>query len=131
MYDLYCFMRSLSLVRTKLNPSTFIVHKFKQRRPLKHRVISIGKQRRNDVFTSSNQYLKYVTLSTFLLPTDEKIHVCDICGKAFKTKLSLYLHIKRHIGKNSICEICGKGFISPYWLKRHHREEHEGRCTHV
>lgn len=46
--------------------------------------------------------------------------VCDICGKSYKTKSALSLHINVHTQKNAHeCNICGRGFTQRGALVRH------------
>lgn len=40
------------------------------------------------------------------IPTD----TCDICGKGFRSKTSLSLHILMHKDADMPCEICGKRY---------------------
>lgn len=44
-------------------------------------------------------------------PTD----TCDICGKGFKSKANLQLHILMHKDAQLPCEICGKKYRTKYW----------------
>lgn len=46
--------------------------------------------------------------------------MCDICGKSYKTKSALSLHINVHTRKNAYeCNICGRGFTQRGALVRH------------
>ncbi|KAI5630924.1 hypothetical protein NE865_16358 [Phthorimaea operculella] len=59
---------------------------------------------------------------------------CLTCGKCFRRRANLALHIKTHYGiKNYKCEVCEKRFITRQKLAEHHNT-HTGRapikCTH-
>nr|CAD7443319.1 unnamed protein product [Timema bartmani] len=72
-------------------------------------------------------------LKTHLIITDESNNVglksiksktpqllCQICGKTLLSKMSLYMHMKRHEGNlKFICEICGKTLCDPQTISAH------------
>lgn len=51
------------------------------------------------------------------IPTE----TCDICGKGFKSKANLHLHVLTHTDAQIPCEICGKKYRTKMRLKRHMR----------
>ena len=43
---------------------------------------------------------------------DEKQHICEICGKRFKSKYYLIVHNRIHSGENLYdCDKCDKNFL--------------------
>lgn len=49
------------------------------------------------------------------------LETCDICGKGFKSKANLQLHVLTHTDAQIPCEICGKKYRTKMRLKRHMR----------
>ena len=50
--------------------------------------------------------------------------VCEICGKAFESKLLKQQHVRRHSLPRQDCDICGTSFSSKLNLHRHMNEQH-------
>lgn len=63
------------------------------------------------------QHLWVHLQSHSLIPTE----TCDICGKGFKSKANLQLHVLTHTDAQIPCEICGKKYRTKMRLKRHMR----------
>ncbi|XP_052859862.1 transcription factor grauzone-like [Anopheles cruzii] len=83
---------------------------------------------------SNNQSLK---VHIAQMHGDDGNHICDTCGKVFRTKAAMERHIKEHLGLELVermqCEYCKKWFNGKYNLKKHirflHNEEgQEFRC---
>lgn len=56
------------------------------------------------------------------MQTEEKSHLCEICGKSFRLDGSLKKHIKRHYSDyNFECYLCKHGRLSLYSLHKHMR----------
>ena len=49
-----------------------------------------------------------------------KLHVCETCGKGYKTRSALKEHVQTHSGKPAfLCRICGKGLKNDSCYRRH------------
>ena len=47
-------------------------------------------------------------------------HVCETCGRGYKSAALLRYHVNRHRGvRPYVCEVCGKGFTAPGTLHNH------------
>lgn len=53
----------------------------------------------------------------------KKQFTCPDCPRSFPTKADLVGHINTHkdIPKKHICDVCGRGFKTPFLLKQHKR----------
>uniref|UniRef100_A0A182T9L9 Transcription factor grauzone n=1 Tax=Anopheles maculatus TaxID=74869 RepID=A0A182T9L9_9DIPT len=89
---------------------------------------------------SNNQSLK---VHIAQMHSDDGNHICDTCGKVFRTKLAMERHINEHQGLDMVerlqCEYCKKWFSGKYNLNKHIRFLHmqDGQvfpcdiCQHV
>uniref|UniRef100_A0A182VX46 THAP-type domain-containing protein n=1 Tax=Anopheles minimus TaxID=112268 RepID=A0A182VX46_9DIPT len=60
--------------------------------------------------------------------TDPPLHICEICGNAFKTLNRLNAHIKLHSSaRNHQCSTCGHKFKTRRGLSEHVESKHEGK----
>uniref|UniRef100_A0A182LZI2 THAP-type domain-containing protein n=1 Tax=Anopheles culicifacies TaxID=139723 RepID=A0A182LZI2_9DIPT len=60
--------------------------------------------------------------------TDAPLHMCEICGNAFKTLNRLKAHIKLHSNaRNHQCSTCGHKFKTRRGLSEHVESKHEGK----
>lgn len=61
-----------------------------------------------------------------------QLHICEFCGKAFKLKHYLNIHLRKHTGEMSyLCEICGVKLLHTKAYKEHmrrHRGERPFKC---
>ncbi len=62
-------------------------------------------------------------------------HGCDICGKFFRSKRYIEVHIltKHARVKTYLCDTCGDGFPTPYLLLDHNKKKHNepGHACHL
>jgi hypothetical protein len=57
----------------------------------------------------------------------ENSHICSFCGKGWKTRSALEMHIRVHTGEEPfICALCGKGHKQKGQLKVHITKHHSG-----
>uniref|UniRef100_A0A182WQS7 C2H2-type domain-containing protein n=1 Tax=Anopheles minimus TaxID=112268 RepID=A0A182WQS7_9DIPT len=89
---------------------------------------------------SNNQSLK---VHIAQMHSDDGNHICDTCGKVFRTKPAMERHINEHQGLDVVerlqCEYCKKWFSGKYNLNKHIRFLHmqDGQvfpcdvCQHV
>ncbi|CAG5097654.1 Oidioi.mRNA.OKI2018_I69.XSR.g15170.t3.cds [Oikopleura dioica] len=62
-------------------------------------------------------------------PSDNN-HICSFCGKGWKTRSALEMHIRVHTGEEPfICALCGKGHKQKGQLKVHITKHHAG-CSY-
>ncbi|XP_053717176.1 zinc finger protein 83-like [Synchiropus splendidus] len=55
--------------------------------------------------------------------------LCDFCGKEFKCRSQLQIHLQTHTGERPhLCDICGRKFGRHYQLKRHKVLVHAARA---
>nr|CAD7576016.1 unnamed protein product [Timema californicum] len=58
--------------------------------------------------------------------TGQKMHACEMCGKAFSRKDNLHKHRKTHgVAGPYVCETCGKSFVVKHYYMMH-RGSHAG-----
>ena len=58
-----------------------------------------------------------------------KNHMCDLCGKSFKWRRLLLMHLQMHSGnKPCICEACGKSFARKDLLALHKKSHTDVKC---
>ncbi|XP_028987840.1 zinc finger protein 510-like [Betta splendens] len=53
--------------------------------------------------------------------TDEKTFICPTCGRTFKGKGALQMHVKTHVKQHLVCNTCGKKFLYLSVFKIHER----------
>ena len=57
--------------------------------------------------------------------SDLRPHVCETCGRSYKSGGSLSLHKRSHTGERVTCERCGRNFRDPGDLRKHIRVVHD------
>ena len=65
-----------------------------------------------------NYYSEYLQ---HLGENKDKIIICRICNKEFKTITRLRVHTKTHVNQ---CPFCSENFLTPYALQDHMKENH-------
>lgn len=59
-------------------------------------------------------------LNKHMVTHTECNHICDLCGKIFKSSKAYRLHIMVHNGETPYeCEVCSKKFVKEYMLRIH------------
>lgn len=66
---------------------------------------------------------KSAKVSYYQKNTDNEF-VCDLCGKRFTSRQSVYQHIQKHVGQKFLCNICGKCLSNRNNLTKHHKTVH-------
>lgn len=70
----------------------------------------------SDLNFEEDDVYKRNTLETIQNPQ----YICDICGKMYKHKSNLEMHLEIHNGTSGFtCEFCGKLFSQKISLRRH------------
>lgn len=55
---------------------------------------------------------------------EERLFVCNVCEKAYKTKSSLTTHYRTHTNIRHVCSKCGADFKTSAQLSGHHLRKH-------
>lgn len=55
--------------------------------------------------------------------TEERSHICNVCGMAYKHLKSLRIHLRNH--QKRVCPDCGTGFDSVYAMLKHRKRHIE------
>ncbi|GBP32722.1 Zinc finger protein 426 [Eumeta japonica] len=78
----------------------------------------------------SELYKSYVQLDKHM-NTHYKNHICETCGKSFKTHEGLRDHAKRHKEKQHVCKKCDVVFSNYYRKRQHDIAHHNLKVGHV
>jgi uncharacterized Zn-finger protein len=68
------------------------------------------------------QGLSYVYQFEGVSPEDVQLHVCQLCGKSYKSRSTLNRHLRYECGRARFkleCSICGRKFSRPDNLRQH------------
>ena len=93
----------------------------------KHSYESHGKQERIypcDICLKVFKRANHVEAHKMCVHSDIRAFVCNVCGRSYKGRGSLSLHMRSHNGVYETCETCGHNFRDPGDLRKHIRAVH-------